>query len=62
MNLTLNEPLKRDLLQRGFSYKERSQRMILIPGFAILLLTWSFNVIADGLRDAIGRQEIGGTA
>ena len=50
------------LLQRGFSYKERSQRMILIPGFAILLLTWSFNVIADGLRDAIGRQEIGGTA
>ena len=50
------------LLQRGFAYKERSQRMILIPGFAILLLTWSFNVIADGLRDAIGRQEIGGAA
>jgi ABC-type dipeptide/oligopeptide/nickel transport system permease subunit len=50
------------LLQRGFSYKERSQSMILIPGIAITLLSWAFNVIADGLRDAIGRQEIGGGA
>ncbi|HUP72672.1 MAG TPA: ABC transporter permease [Acidimicrobiales bacterium] len=50
------------LLQRGFSYKERSQSMILLPGIAITLLSWAFNVIADGLRDAIGRQEIGGGA
>jgi ABC-type dipeptide/oligopeptide/nickel transport system permease subunit len=50
------------LLQRGFSYKERTQRPIWIPGLAITSLCWAFNVIADGLRDAIGRQEIGGTA
>lgn len=50
------------LLQRGFSFKERGQRLILLPGLTITLLSWSFNVIADGLRDAIGRQEIGGSA
>lgn len=50
------------LLQRGFSYKERSQRPIWLPGMAITSLSWAFNVIADGLRDAIGRQEIGGAA
>ena len=50
------------LLQGGFAYKERSQRMIWLPGMAITLLSWAFNVIADGLRDAIGRQEIGGGA
>lgn len=48
------------LLQRGFAYKERYQRGIWLPGLTITLLSWSFNVIADGLRDAIGRQEIGG--
>jgi peptide/nickel transport system permease protein len=50
------------LLQAGFSYKERSQHAIWLPGLAITLLSWAFNVIADGLRDAIGRQEIGGAA
>jgi len=48
------------LVQRGFSYKERTQRLIVIPGLMITLLAWAFNVIADGLRDAIGRQELGG--
>jgi ABC-type dipeptide/oligopeptide/nickel transport system permease subunit len=50
------------ILQRGFQFKERGQRMILLPGLTITLLSWSFNVIADGLRDAISRQEIGGSA
>jgi peptide/nickel transport system permease protein len=48
------------LVQRGFSYKERTQRLIIIPGLMITTLAWAFNVIADGLRDAIGRQELGG--
>jgi ABC-type dipeptide/oligopeptide/nickel transport system permease subunit len=48
------------LVQRGFSYKERTQRLIVIPGLMITALAWSFNLIADGLRDAIGRQELGG--
>jgi peptide/nickel transport system permease protein len=50
------------LVQRGFSYKERTQRLIVIPGLMITSLAWAFNVIADGLRDAIGRQELGGGA
>jgi peptide/nickel transport system permease protein len=48
------------LLQRGFSFKEKTTRPIWLPGLTITLLSWSFNVIADGLRDAIGRQELGG--
>ena len=50
------------LLQQGFAYKEQTQRPIWLPGLAITSLSWAFNVIADGLRDAIGRQEIGGGA
>jgi peptide/nickel transport system permease protein len=48
------------LLSRGFSYKERTQRLIILPGLVITGLVWAFNVVADGLRDAIGRQELGG--
>jgi ABC-type dipeptide/oligopeptide/nickel transport system permease subunit len=47
------------MLQRGFAYKERSQWLIVWPGVAIAALSWAFNVVADGLRDAIGRGEIG---
>ena len=50
------------LLQNGFANKEQTQRMIWLPGLAITSLSWAFNVIADGLRDAIGRQELGGGA
>ena len=48
------------LLQRGFAYKERSTHAIIMPGLAITSLSWAFNVVADGLRDAIGRGELGG--
>jgi peptide/nickel transport system permease protein len=48
------------LIQRGFSYKEKTQRLIVLPGLVITSLSWAFNVVADGLRDAIGRLEIGG--
>jgi ABC-type dipeptide/oligopeptide/nickel transport system permease subunit len=48
------------MLERGFDYKERSQLLILMPGIAITLLSWAFNVVADGLRDAVGRTEVGG--
>ena len=50
------------LLQNGFANKEQSQRLILSAGPDHHPLSWAFNVIADGLRDAIGRQEIGGGA
>jgi peptide/nickel transport system permease protein len=50
------------LLQRGFAYKERSQHAIIMPGLVITSLSWAFNIVADGLRDAIGRGELGGGA
>jgi peptide/nickel transport system permease protein len=47
------------LLKRGFDYKEQSQLLIIMPGLVITLMSWAFNVVADGLRDAIGRDEVG---
>lgn len=48
------------ILQRGFSFKEKSIQPIYMAGLFITLLSWAFNVTADGLRDAIGRGELGG--
>jgi ABC-type dipeptide/oligopeptide/nickel transport system permease subunit len=48
------------LLQRGFAYKDRSTHAIIMPGLVITSLSWAFNIVADGLRDAIGRGELGG--
>lgn len=50
------------ILQRGFSFKERTQHPIIIAGLVITALSWAFNIVADGLRDAIARGEIGGNA
>jgi peptide/nickel transport system permease protein len=47
------------LLERGFDYKEQTQRLIILPGLVITALSWAFNVVADGLRDAVGRAEVG---
>lgn len=41
------------LLQRGFTYVEVTPRLILVPGLTLTLLSWSFNAIADGLRDGL---------
>ena len=49
------------LLQRGFAYRERSQLLIIVPGVMITALAWAFNLVADGLRDAIGRADVGTT-
>jgi peptide/nickel transport system permease protein len=48
------------ILQRGFAYKEKSVQPIYMAGLFITSLSWAFNIVADGLRDAIGRGEIGG--
>ncbi|HEX7094386.1 MAG TPA: ABC transporter permease [Acidimicrobiales bacterium] len=47
------------LLERGFDYKEQTQRLIILPGLVITSLSWAFNVVADGLRDAVGLAEVG---
>jgi peptide/nickel transport system permease protein len=50
------------ILQRGFSFKEQSTQPIYMAGLFITSLSWAFNIVADGLRDAIGRGELGGGA
>jgi peptide/nickel transport system permease protein len=50
------------ILQRGFSFKERTQQPIIMAGLVITLLSWAFNIVADGVRDAIGRGELGGAS
>jgi len=41
------------LLARGFSFIERTPRLIIVPGVVITILAGCFNLIADGLRDAL---------
>lgn len=47
-----------NLLQRGFTVISRTTRLIFVPGLIISVLAWTFNTIADGLNDAIGRQNL----
>jgi peptide/nickel transport system permease protein len=44
-----------EMLQNGFAEVNVSPRLILVPGITITLIAMAFNVIADGLRDALGR-------
>jgi peptide/nickel transport system permease protein len=45
-----------EMMQAGFQQINSTVRLILIPGLVITILATSFNVIADGLRDALGRD------
>ena len=45
------------LIQRGFTMINVTLRLALVPGVVITLLSVSFNAIADGLRDALGKHE-----
>jgi peptide/nickel transport system permease protein len=47
------------LLRRGFGAVNATPRLVLVPGIAITVLTLGFNAIADGLRDAMARQDAG---
>jgi peptide/nickel transport system permease protein len=44
-----------EMLQNGFSQINSTVRLVLIPGLIITVLATSLNVIADALRDALGR-------
>lgn len=44
------------MMQSGFQQINSTVRLVLIPGIAITILATAFNVIADGLRDALGRD------
>jgi ABC-type dipeptide/oligopeptide/nickel transport system permease subunit len=43
------------MLQSGFSSINSTVRLVLIPGLVITVLATALNVIADALRDALGR-------
>jgi peptide/nickel transport system permease protein len=43
------------LLQQGFTNINATMRLILVPGLVITLLSISFNLVADGLRDSLAR-------
>jgi peptide/nickel transport system permease protein len=47
------------MLRRGFGAVNDTPRLVLVPGLAITLLTLAFNAIADGLRDAMARRDVG---
>jgi ABC-type dipeptide/oligopeptide/nickel transport system permease subunit len=44
------------MMQTGFQQINSTVRLVLIPGIVITVLATAFNVIADGLRDALGRD------
>ena len=45
------------LLQQGFSFINNTPRLVLVPGVVIVLLSLSFNAVADGIRDALASRE-----
>jgi ABC-type dipeptide/oligopeptide/nickel transport system permease subunit len=44
------------MMQSGFQEINTTIRLVLIPGIAITVMATAFNVIADGLRDSLGRD------
>jgi peptide/nickel transport system permease protein len=47
------------MLRRGFGAVNATPRLVLVPGVAITVLILGFNAIADGLRDAMARHDVG---
>lgn len=45
------------MLQQGFSLINYTPRLILVPGVVIVLLSLSFNAVADGIRDALADKQ-----
>ncbi len=45
------------LLQQGFTFINNTPRLVLVPGIVIVLLSLSFNAVADGIRDALANKE-----
>jgi ABC-type dipeptide/oligopeptide/nickel transport system permease subunit len=47
------------LLGRGFSVVNETVRLILVPGLVITIICWTFNAIADGLRQSLEAESEG---
>ncbi len=44
------------MLQEGFQFINSAPWAVLFPGIAIMLTVLAFNLVADGLRDSLGRE------
>ena len=44
------------MLRRGFGFMHEAPVNVLVPGFAIMVVVLSFNLLGDGIRDAVGRE------
>ena len=49
------------MLQEGFQFINSAPWAVIFPGIAIMLTVLAFNLVADGLRDALGRERPAGT-
>jgi peptide/nickel transport system permease protein len=45
------------MLSRSFTYLDRIPLGAMAPGIAIMLVVLAINILGDGIRDALGRQE-----
>jgi len=45
------------MLQQGFTVINSTARLVLLPGIVIVILSLSFNAVADGIRDALAKQD-----
>jgi peptide/nickel transport system ATP-binding protein len=48
------------MLQEGFQFINSSPWAVIFPGIAIMLSVLAFNLVADGLRDSLGRERPSG--
>ena len=49
------------MLQEGFQFINSAPWAVIFPGIAIMLTVLAFNLVADGLRDALGRERPAGS-
>jgi peptide/nickel transport system permease protein len=45
------------MLSEAASVINREWTLMLAPGICIIVITLAFNILGDGLRDSIGREE-----
>ena len=50
------------MLQEGFQFINTAPWALVFPGLAIMLTVLAFNLVADGLRDALGRERPRGSS
>jgi peptide/nickel transport system permease protein len=47
------------MIQQAQSYYRSAPWLVIFPGLAIMLTVFAFNLLGDGLRDAIDPTQVG---